>query len=217
MRQRFVFFDKPWKDSEYAVEFWFHRHSSVVKEDGKFLEYIDGIVNTYDVAKETGVSESSARRGIRTLEDTFLNHVEDSKSVTNIDMGKFDSLNYDTKSDRTHWVNKFDEGWRYAAIDGKKYMEIYDLFSGDKNLVMYLRVYAACKSRMDLAGGKYWPDVTNKALCKDLGVNDHSTKAKAVGDVMEGLQSEKLIRYDYKFARTCKNKDVRFRKLLKIY
>ena len=117
MPQRLIFFDRPWSDSEYAIDFWFQRNCSVMKVKGKPVSYVNGKVIPWDVAQEVGMSDRNIRRSVRKLEDTILNHADNSSEINDIDMSKFDMLEYDMKEDKTYWRHKFDEGWRFAKVD----------------------------------------------------------------------------------------------------
>ena len=97
MPQRFIFFDRPWSDSEYAVDFWFQRNCSVMEVKGKPVSYVDGKVIPWDVAQEVGMSDRNIRRSVRKFEDTILNHADNPCEINDIDMGKFDMLEYDMK------------------------------------------------------------------------------------------------------------------------
>ncbi len=210
MPQRLIFFDRPWGDSEYAVDFWFQRNCSVIDMNGKNVSYVDGRVVPWDVAQEVGMTDRGIRNGVRKLEDTMLNHVDNISEVNDIDMGKFDMLEYDVKEDKTYWHNKFDEGWRFAKVDKRVYDRIYDTMIGCKDLVMVLRVYGACKA---INSSFKDPEITNKVICKTLGVSDHGAKSKHVGKAVEVLSDMSIIEYRYKVTKVTGEQDCRFRKL----
>lgn len=214
MPQRLIFFDRPWSDSEYAVDFWFQRNCSVVKVKDENVSYINGKVIPLDVAQEVGMTDRIIRSSVRKLEDTMLNHADKPSEVNDIDMGKFDMLKYDMKEDKTYWYNKFDEGWRFVKVDKKVYDKIYDHLIGCKDLVMVLRVYGACKA-IDNCFAKD-PEITNKIICKTLGVSDHGTKSKHVGNAIEVLSDMGVIEYRYKVTKVTGEQDCRFRKLVHI-
>lgn len=214
MPQRLIFFDRPWSDSEYAIDFWFQRNCSVVKVKEDNVSYINGKVIPWDVAQEVGMSDRNIRRSVRKLEDTILNHVDNPNEINDIDMGKFDMLEYDMKEDKTYWHNKFDEGWRFAKVDKKVYDKIYDHLIGRKELVMVLRVYGACKA-IDNCFSKD-PEITNKIICDTIGVSDHGTKSKHVGKAIEALSDMGIIKYRYKVTKVTGEQDCRFRKLVHI-
>lgn len=213
MPQRLIFFDRPWSDSEYAVDFWFQRNCSVMEVKGKPVSYVDGKVIPWDVAQEVGMTDRIIRSSVRKLEDTVLNHADNPSEINNIDMGKFDMLEYDIKEDKTYWHNKFDEGWRFAKVDKKVYDKIYDSTIGCKELVMVLRVYGACKAINSFFKE---PEITNKVICKTLGVSDHGAKSKHVGKAIEVLSDMGVIEYRYKVAKVTGEQDCRFRKLVRI-
>ena len=213
MSQRLIFFDRPWSDSEYAIDFWFQRNCSVIDMNGKNVSYVNGRVIPWDVAQEVGMTDRGIRNGVRKLEDTVLNHVDNISEVNGIDMGKFDMLEYDVKEDKTYWHNKFDEGWRFAKVDKKVYDKIYDYLIGHKDLVMVLRVYGACKA---INSSFKEPEITNKVICKTLGVSDHGAKSKHVGKAIEVLSDMGIIEYRYKVTKVTGEQDCRFRKLVYI-
>lgn len=211
MPQRLIFFDRPWSDSEYAVDFWFQRNCSVMEVKGKPVSYVDGKVVPWDIAQEVGMSDRNIRRSVRKLEDTVLNHEDKPSEVSDIDMGKFDILEYDAKEDKTYWYNKFDEGWRFAKVDKRVYDKIYDAMIGRKDLVMVLRVYGACKA---LDGCfKKEPEITNKIICDTLKVNNHGVKNKQAGEALETLKDMGIIEYRYKAVKVTGEQGCRFRKL----
>lgn len=214
MPQRLIFFDRPWSDSEYAVDFWFQRNCSVVKVKDDNVSYIDGKVVPWNVAQEVGMTDRIIRSSVRKLEDTILNHADKPSEVNDIDIGKFDMLEYDMKEDKTYWHNKFDEGWRFVKVDKKVYDKIYDHFIGRKDLVMVLRVYGACKA-IDGCFSKD-PEITNKVICDTIGVSDHGTKSKHVGKAIEALSDIGIIEYRYKVTKVTGEQDCRFRKLVHI-
>lgn len=214
MPQRLIFFDRPWSDSEYAIDFWFQRNCSVMEIKDNNVSYVDGKVIPWDVAQEVGMSDRNIRRSVRRLEDTILNHAGNPSEVNDIDMGKFDMLEYDMKEDKTYWRHKFDEGWRFAKVDKKVYDKIYDNRFGRKDLVMVLRVYGACKA---ISGCfKKDPEITNKVICDTLKVNNHGTKNKQVGQALETLKDMGIIEYRYKVAKVSGEQGCRFRKLVHI-
>lgn len=213
MPQRLIFFDRPWSDSEYAVDFWFQRNCSVVKVKDDNVSYINGKVIPWDVAQEVGMTDRIIRSSVRKLEDTILNHADKPGEINDIDMGKFDMLEYDMKEDKTYWHNKFDEGWRFVRVDKNVYDRIYDHLIGRKELVMALRVYGACKA-IDSCFKE--PEITNKVICKILGVSDHGTKSKHVGKAIEVLSNMDIIEYRYKVTKVTGEQDCRFRKLVHI-
>lgn len=184
---------------------------------GKPVSYVDGKIIPWDVAQEVGMSDRNIRRSVRKLEDTILNHANNSGEISDIDMGKFDILEYDMKEDKTYWRHKFDEGWRFAKVDKKVYDKIYDSMTHSarlrKELVMVLRVYGACK-----AINSYFkdPEITNKVICKTLGVSDHGAKSKHVGKAIEALSDIGVIEYRYKVTKVTGEQDCRFRKLVHI-
>ena len=214
MPQRLIFFDRPWSDSEYAVDFWFQRNCSVVKVKDDNVSYINGKVIPWDVAQEVGMTDRIIRSSVRKLEDTVLNHADNPSEINDIDMGKFDMLKYDMKEDKTYWYNKFDEGWRFVKVDKKVYDKIYDHLIGRKDLVMVLRVYGACKA-IDNCFSKN-PEITNKVICDTIGVSDHGTKSKHVGKAIEMLSDMGIIKYRYKVTKVTGEQDCRFRKLVHI-
>ena len=213
MPQRFIFFDRPWSDSEYAVDFWFQRNCSVMDVNGKNVSYINGKIVPWDVAQEVGMTDRIIRSSVRKLEDTVLNYASNPGEVNNIDMGKFDMLEYDMKEDKTYWHNKFDEGWRFAKVDKQVYDRIYDYTIGRRDLVMVLRVYGACKA---IDSSFKEPEITNKVICKTLGVSDHGAKSKHVGKAVEVLSDMGIIKYRYKVTKVTGEQDCRFRKLVHI-
>lgn len=210
MPQRFIFFDRPWSDSEYAIDFWFQRNCSVMDMNGKNVSYVNGRVIPWDVAQESGMTDRIIRSSVRKLEDTVLNHADNISEISDIGMGKFDMLEYDIKEDKTYWHNKFDEGWRFAKVDKKTYDRIYDAMIGRKDLIMVLRVYGACKA---IDSSFKAPEITNKVICKTLGVSDHGAKSKHVGKAVEVLSDMGIIKYRYKVAKVTGEQDCRFRKL----
>ena len=213
MPQRFIFFDRPWSDSEYAVDFWFQRNCSVMEVKGKPVSYVDGKVIPWDVAQEVGMSDRNIRRSVRKLEDTILNHADNPREINDIDMSKFDMLEYDMKEDKTYWRHKFDEGWRFAKVDKKTYDRIYDYTIGRENLIMVLRVYGACKA---LSNCFKEPEITNKAICDTLGVKSHGSRNTQVGKAVEMLSEIGIIKYKYKTTKVTGEQDCRFRKLVYI-
>lgn len=217
MPQRLIFFDRPWSDSEYAIDFWFQRNCSVMEVKGKPVSYVDGKIIPWDVAQEVGMSDRNIRRSVRKLEDTILNHANNSGEISDIDMGKFDILEYDMKEDKTYWRHKFDEGWRFAKVDKKVYDKIYDSMTHSarlrKELVMVLRVYGACKA---INSSFKDPEITNKVICETLGVSDHGAKSKHVGKAIEALSDIGVIEYRYKVTKVTGEQDCRFRKLVYI-
>ena len=210
MPQRLIFFDRPWSDSEYAVDFWFQRNCSVMEVNGKLVSYIDGKVIPWDVAQEVGMSDRNIRRSVRKLEDTMLNHADNPSEINDIDMGKFDMLEYDMKEDKTYWHNKFNEGWRFVKIDKKVYDKIYDHLIGRKDLVMVLRVYGACKA---INSSFKEPEITNKVICKTLGISSHGSRNAQAGKAIETLAEIGVIKYKYKASKITNGQDCRFRKL----
>ena len=210
MPQRLIFFDRPWSDSEYAIDFWFQRNCSVVKVKDDNVSYISGKVIPWDVAQEVGMSDRNIRRSVRKLEDTVLNHADKPSEVNDIDMGKFDMLEYDMKEDKTYWHNKFDEGWRFVRVDKRAYDKIYDSMIGCKNLVMVLRVYGACKA-IDNSFNE--PEITNSVVCKTLGISSHGSRNAQAGKAIEMLSEIGVIEYKYKSSKTTNGQDCRFRKL----
>lgn len=210
MPQRLIFFDRPWSDSEYAIDFWFQRNCSVMEVKGKPVSYVDGRVIPWDVAQEVGMSDRNIRRGVRKLEDTILNHADNPSEVNDIDMGKFDMLEYDMKEDKTYWHNKFDEGWRFVKVDKKVYDKIYGNLIGRKDLVTVLRVYGACKA-IDSCFKE--PEITNKVICKTLGISSHGSRNAQVGKAIETLAEIGVIEYKYKASKITDGQDCRFRKL----
>lgn len=213
MPQRFIFFDRPWSDSEYAVDFWFQRNCSVVKVKDDNVSYVNGKVIPWDVAQEVGMSDRNIRRSVRKLEDTILNYADKPSEVNDIDMGKFDMLEYDMKEDKTYWHNKFNEGWRFAKVDKKMYDKIYDHLIGRKELVMVLRVYGACKA-IDNSFNE--PEITNKVICKTLGISSHGSRNAQAGKAIEMLSEIGAIEYKYKSSKITNGQDCRFRKLVYI-
>lgn len=213
MPQRFIFFDRPWSDSEYAVDFWFQRNCSVVKVKDDNVSYVNGKVIPWDVAQEVGMSDRNIRRSVRKLEDTILNYADKPSEVNDIDMGKFDMLEYDMKEDKTYWHNKFNEGWRFAKVDKKMYDKIYDHLIGRKELVMVLRVYGACKA-IDNSFNE--PEITNKIICKTLGISSHGSRNAQAGKAIEMLSEIGAIEYKYKSSKITNGQDCRFRKLVYI-
>ena len=213
MPQKFIFFDRPWSDSEYAVDFWFQRNCSVVKVKDDNVSYVNGKVIPWDVAQEVGMSDRNIRRSVRKLEDTILNHADKPSEVNDIDMGKFDMLEYDMKEDKTYWHNKFNEGWRFAKVDKKVYDKIYDHLIGRKELVMVLRVYGACKA-IDNSFNE--PEITNRVICKTLGISSHGSRNAQVGKAIEMLSEIGAIKYKYKSSKITNGQDCRFRKLVYI-
>lgn len=217
MSQRLIFFDRPWSDSEYAIDFWFQRNCSVIEVKGKPVSYVDGKIIPWDVAQEVGMTDRIIRSSVRKLEDTILNHANNSGEISDIDMGKFDILEYDMKEDKTYWRHKFDEGWRFAKVDKKVYDKIYDSMTHSarlrKELVMVLRVYGACKA---INSSFKDPEITNKVICKTLGVSDHGAKSKHVGKAIEALSDMGIIEYRYKVTKVTGEQDCRFRKLVYI-
>lgn len=214
MPQRLIFFDRPWSDSEYAVDFWFQRNCSVVKVKDDNVSYINGKVIPWDVAQEVGMTDRIIRSSVRKLEDTILNHADKPSEVNDIGMGKFDMLKYDMKEDKTYWYNKFDEGWRFVKVDKKVYDKIYDNLIGRKDLVMVLRVYGACKAIYSCFSKD--PEITNKVICDTIGVSDHGAKSKHVGKAIEVLSDMGIIEYRYKVTKVTGEQDCRFRKLVHI-
>lgn len=210
MPQRLIFFDRPWSDSEYAIDFWFQRNCSVMEVNGKNLSYIDGKIIPWDIAQEVGMSDRNIRRSIRKLEDTVLNHADNPSEIDDVDMGKFDMLEYDMKEDKTYWHNKFDEGWRFVKVDKRVYDRIYDYTMGRKELVMVLRVYGACKA-IDNCFKE--PEITNKVICDTLGINSHGSRYTQVGKAVETLSEIGVIGYKYKVAKVSGEQGCRFRKL----
>lgn len=210
MPQRLIFFDRSWSDSEYAIDFWFQRNCSVMEVNGKPVSYVDGKVIPWDVAQEVGMSDRNIRRSVRKLEDTILNHADNPSEVNDIDMGKFDMLEYDMKEDKTYWHNKFDEGWRFVKVDKKVYDKIYDHLIGRKDLVMVLRVYCACKA---INSSFKEPEITNKVICKTLGISSHGSRNAQVGKAIETLSEIGVIGYKYKASKITNGQDCRFRKL----
>lgn len=210
MPQRLIFFDRPWSDSEYAIDFWFQRNCSVMEVKDKPVSYVDGKVIPWDVAQEVGMSDRNIRRSVRKLEDTILNHADNTSEINNIDMGKFDMLEYDMKEDKTYWHNKFDEGWRFVKVDKKVYDKIYDHLIGRKDLVMVLRVYGACKA---INSSFKEPEITNKVICKTLGISSHGSRNAQVGKAIEMLAEIGVIGYKYKASKITNGQDCRFRKL----
>lgn len=213
MPQRFIFFDRPWSDSEYAVDFWFQRNCSVVKVKDDNVSYVNGKVIPWDVAQEVGMSDRNIRRSVRKLEDTILNHADKPSEVNDIDMGKFDMLEYDMKENKTYWHNKFNEGWSFAKVDKKAYDKIYDHLIGRKELVMVLRVYGACKA-IDNSFNE--PEITNKVICKTLGISSHGSRNAQAGEAIEILSEIGAIEYKYKSSKITNGQDCRFRKLVYI-
>lgn len=213
MPQRFIFFDRPWSDSEYAIDFWFQRNCSVMEVKGKPVSYVNGKVIPWDVAQEVGMSDRNIRRSVRKLEDTILNHADNPSEINDIDMSKFDMLEYDMKEDKTYWRHKFDEGWRFAKVDKKIYDRIYDYTIGRKDLIMALRVYGACKA---LSNCFKEPEITNKAICDTLGVKSHGSRNTQVGKAVEMLSEIGIIKYKYKTIKVTGEQDCRFRKLVYI-
>lgn len=213
MPQRLIFFDRPWSDSEYAVDFWFQRNCSVMDVNGKNVSYINGKIVPWDVAQEVGMSDRNIRRSVRKLEDTVLSHADNISEVSDVDMGKFDMLEYDMKEDKTYWHNKFDEGWRFAKVDKQVYDRIYDYIIGRKDLIMILRVYGACKA---LSNCFKEPEITNKAICDTLGVKSHGSRNTQVGKAVEMLSEIDIIKYKYKTTKVTGERDCRFRKLVYI-
>lgn len=213
MPQRLIFFDRPWSDSEYAIDFWFQRNCSVMEVKGKPVSYVDGKVIPWDVAQEVGMSDRNIRRSVRKLEDTILNHADNPSEINDIDMSKFDMLEYNMKEDKTYWHNKFDEGWRFAKVDKKIYDRIYDYTIGRKDLIMALRVYGACKA---LSNCFKEPEITNKAICDTLGVKSHGSRNTQVGKAVEMLSEIGIIKYKYKTTKVTGEQDCRFRKLVYI-
>lgn len=213
MPQRLIFFDRPWSDSEYAVDFWFQRNCSVMEVNGKPVSYVDGKVIPWDVSQEVGMSDRNIRRSVRKLEDTILNHTGNSSEVNDIDMGKFDMLEYNIKEDKTYWHNKFDEGWRFVKANKKVYDKIYDSMIGRKDLVMVLRVYGACKA---INSSFKEPEITNKVICKTLGISSHGSRNAQVGKAIETLSDIGVIEYKYKASKITNGQDCRFRKLVNI-
>ncbi len=213
MPQRLIFFDRPWSDSEYAIDFWFQRNCSVMKVKGKPVSYVNGKVIPWDVAQEVGMSDRNIRRSVRKLEDTILNHADNSSEINDIDMSKFDMLEYDMKEDKTYWRHKFDEGWRFAKVDKRVYDRIYDTMIGRKDLIMALRVYGACKA---LSNCFKEPEITNKAICDTLGVKSHGSRNTQVGKAIEMLSEIGIIKYKYKTTKVTGEQDCRFRKLVYI-
>lgn len=213
MPQRLIFFDRPWSDSEYAIDFWFQRNCSVMEVKGKPVSYVNGKVIPWDVAQEVGMSDRNIRRGVRKLEDTILNHADNPSEINDIDMSKFDMLEYDMKEDKTYWRHKFDEGWRFAKVDKKIYDRIYDYTIGRKDLIMALRVYGACKA---LSNCFKESEITNKAICDTLGVKSHGSRNTQVGKAVEMLSEIGIIKYKYKTTKVTGEQDCRFRKLVYI-
>lgn len=213
MPQRLIFFDRPWSDSEYAIDFWFQRNCSVMEVKGKPVSYVNGKVIPWDVAQEVGMSDRNIRRSVRKLEDTILNHADNPSEINDIDMSKFDMLEYDMKEDKTYWRHKFDEGWRFAKVDKKIYDRIYDYTIGRKDLIMALRVYGACKALSNCFKG---PEITNKAICDTLGVKSHGSRNTQVGKAVEMLSEIGIIKYKYKTTKVAGEQDCRFRKLVYI-
>lgn len=213
MPQRLIFFDRPWSDSEYAIDFWFQRNCSVMEVKCKPVSYIDGKVIPWDVAQEVGMSDRNIRRSVRKLEDTILNHTDNPGEVNDIDMGKFDMLEYDMKEDKTYWHNKFDEGWRFVKVDKKVYDKIYDHLIGRKDLVMVLRVYGACKA---INSSFKEPEITNKVICKTLGISSHGSRNAQAGKAIDTLAEIGVIEYRYKESKITNGQDCRFRKLVHI-
>jgi hypothetical protein len=213
MPQRFIFFDRPWSDSEYAIDFWFQRNCSVMKVKGKPVSYVNGKVIPWDVAQEVGMSDRNIRRSVRKLEDTILNHADNPSEINDIDMSKFDMLEYDMKEDKTYWRHKFDEGWRFAEVDKKIYDRIYDSMIGRKDLVMVLRVYGACKA---IDSSFKEPEITNKVICKTLGISSHGSRNAQAGKAIETLANIGVIEYKYKMSKITNGQDCRFRKLVHI-
>ena len=213
MSQRLIFFDRPWSDSEYAIDFWFQRNCSVIEVKGKPVSYVDGKIIPWDVAQEVGMTDRIIRSSVRKLEDTVLSHADNPSEVNNIDMGKFDMLEYDTKEDKTYWRHKFDEGWRFAKVDKRVYDRIYDTMIGRKDLIMALRVYGACKA---LSNCFKEPEITNKAICDTLGVKSHGSRNTQVGKAIEMLSEIGIIKYKYKTTKVTGEQDCRFRKLVYI-
>lgn len=213
MPQRLIFFDRPWSDSEYAVDFWFQRNCSVMDVNGKNVSYINRKIVPWDVAQEVGMTDRIIRTSVRKLEDTVLSHADNINEVSDVDMGKFDMLEYDVKEDKTYWHNKFDEGWRFAKVDKKVYDRIYDYTIGRRDLVMVLRVYGACKA---IDSSFKEPEITNKVICKTLGVSDHGAKSKHVGKAVKVLSDMGIIKYRYKVTKVTGEQDCRFRKLVHI-
>lgn len=210
MPQRLIFFDRPWSDSEYAIDFWFQRNCSVMEVNGKPVSYVDGKVIPWDVAQEVGMSDRNIRRSVRKLEDTILNHTDNSSEINDIDMGKFDMLEYNMKEDKTYWHNKFDEGWRFVKVDKKVYDKIYDHLIGRKDLVMVLRVYGACKA---INSSFKEPEITNKVICKTLGISSHGSRNAQAGKAIGMLAEIGVIEYRYKESKIASGQDCRFRKL----
>lgn len=213
MPQRLIFFDRPWSDSEYAVDFWFQRNCSVVKVKDDNISYINGKVIPWDVAQEVGMSDRNIRRSVRKLEDTILNHADNISEINDIDMGKFDMLEYNMKEDKTYWHNKFDEGWRFVRVDKKVYDRIYDHLIGRKDLVMVLRVYGACKA---INSSFKEPEITNKVICETLGISSHGSRNIQAGKAIETLSEIGVIEYRYKVTKVTGEQDCRFRKLVHI-
>ena len=213
MPQRLIFFDRPWSDSEYAIDFWFQRNCSVMKVKGKPVSYVNGKVIPWDVAQEVGMSDRNIRRSVRKLEDTILNHADNSSEINDIDMSKFDMLEYDMKEDKTYWRHKFDEGWRFAKVDKRVYDRIYDTMIGRKDLIMALRVYGACKA---LSNCFKEPEITNKAICDTLGVKSHGSRNTQVGKAIEMFSEIGIIKYKYNTTKVTGEQDCRFRKLVYI-
>lgn len=213
MPQRLIFFDRPWSDSEYAIDFWFQRNCSVMEVKGKPVSYVNGKVIPWDVAQEVGMSDRNIRRSVRKLEDTILNHADNPSEINDIDMSKFDMLEYDMKEDKTYWRHKFDEGWRFAKVDKKTYDRIYDYTIGRKDLIMALRVYGACKA---LSNYFNEPEITNKAICDTLGMKSHGSRNTQVGKAVEMLSEIGIIKYKYKATKVTGEQDCRFRKLVYI-
>jgi hypothetical protein len=213
MPQRLIFFDRPWSDSEYAIDFWFQRNCSVMEVNGKPVSYVDGKVIPWDVAKEVGMSDRNIRRSVRKLEDTILNHADNPSEVNDVDIGKFDMLEYDMKEDKTYWRHKFDEGWRFVKVDKKVYDKIYDHLIGRKDLVMVLRVYGACKA---INSSFKEPEITNKVICKTIGISSHGSRNAQAGEAIETLAEIGVIEYKYKASKIANGQDCRFRKLIHI-
>ena len=213
MLQRLIFFDRPWSDSEYAVDFWFQRNCSVMEVKGKPVSYVDGKVIPWDVAQEVGMSDRNIRRSVRKLEDTVLNHADNPCEINDIDMGKFDMLEYDMKEDKTYWHNKFGEGWRFVKVDKKVYDKIYDRLIGRKDLVMVLRVYGACKA---IDSSFKEPEITNKVICKTLGISSHGSRNAQAGKAIDILSEIGVIEYKYKASKITNGRDCRCRKLVHI-
>ena len=84
---------------------------------------------------------------------------------------------------------------------------------GRKDLVMVLRVYGACKV---IDNSFKEPEITNKVICKTLGVSDHGAKSKHVGEAVEVLSDIGIIKYRYKVTKVTGEQDCRFRKLVYI-